>query len=122
MKTIQNYTKLWLITLLSLFLINVSILAQPSESAISVSELLKLTPRQTENLNTFYITGKVGKSLSFGVKWFTLCDTHNKDLYVQVTTERKSLPESGSTILLKVKLYKQISINNHVTIVLIETK
>lgn len=108
--------------LTTLFLMcEITLFAQTKENPISISRILTYSPRQIESLDTFYITGRVGKSFSLGIKWFTLLDTRNKDLSIQVTTEQKSLPKIDSVIITRVRFYNQISLNDHIVIVLIET-
>lgn len=111
-----------LITLFIFLTIMNSSKAQTDKSPISVAKLLTYTPRQIESLDTFYINGRVGKSFSLGIKWFTLHDPKNKDSFIQVTTEQRSLPKADSLITTKVRFFNQISLNDHILIVLIETK
>lgn len=84
--------------------------------AYNVTEILEMSPRAIENLNTFVIKGKLGNSVNIlGLNCFILEDLKYSKYHMMVTTENITIPglRKGDSIMLRIYLYKEIRIGKN---------
>jgi hypothetical protein len=97
--------------------------AQSKTSPLSIMDMLNLSSRQIEQLDTFYVAGKVGSTKNVGfANCYSLCDPTYDKYYVLITSERKTLPNPDEKLTLRVTLYTELRWNKKSLIVLTELK
>jgi hypothetical protein len=77
----------------------------------SVADITTMDTREIEEMGSFYVRGKVDGKINVGfIKALILRDNHQSHKVIYIISNHKSLPTTGKECVLKVDLYKEISI------------
>lgn len=90
----------------------------------TIAEICNKSSREVELAGEFYITGIIGKRFDVGsLKRCFVIDTYDKDAYLLLASERKTLPgKKDQTITVKCKFHGTTEFWNKRLITLIETE
>lgn len=77
----------------------------------SVADIATKDAREVEELGSFDVTGKVDDKINVGfIKAFIFRDIQQSDKAIYIISNHKALPTNGKESVLKLRLYKEISL------------
>lgn len=77
----------------------------------SVADIASKDAREVEELGSFDVTGTVDGKINVGfIKAFVFRDSQQSDKAIYIISNHKALPTNGNECVLKLRLYKEISL------------
>ena len=108
----KNMKKIIAITILVVISLNSFSQNTPSKKyskKYSLQEIVKMNPRDVEDIGSFRVTGIIGGTVNAGfTNALVLHDKDSADYYMWISSDKKTLPgKKGDTVILNITFSKQ---------------